>query len=507
MRHHRPRRSDRPGLRGSRSRSRRGERCLPGPLRRVARAALVLVLLLVFPFEAVRAFGSKEVVGTLNGEPVRLEEVDAALEGSIRALWREMEEIVRASAHGICAERAIDRLAGKARLDPDGWRAERWVEARPGPEEIGAHVEEHPEVFAGIDVDPDLVGHRLRVTRYRDEIARRVDAELAGHWRLHLDAVSDEPDSEPLLPPVVADCFDRPITRSEVEAFASFPLYRRRAEIVQSTCRQFEIDHSNPLLLSRMARSQGISVAELMKRNEGSFEPLSETAIEEEARRQYGDGSPISLLKARIGLEAKRRLPGRIAFLEGLRENTTGVCRLSMPAPPVVRVREEEGQGRIVIGPEDGLPVYYFGHLRCRHCRRGIEILEKLKARYGERVRIEFRHHFPDTWLLPFEDALDATCQADPRHFFRFARTRVSKDPGSQISLDKNDGKLEECRKDPRTAVRVLNDTQEALRLGFRDAVPSWVIGERPRRGFQGEALLIETIEKQLRRSSTQTGG
>ena len=182
-------------------------------------------------------------------------------------------------------------------------------------------------------------------------------------------------------------------------------------------------------------------------------------------------------MKARLALEAERRLPGRMAFVEGIRENTVGECALSLPAPPDVHVR---GSGS-TRGPRDALPVVLFTNFQCRHCPASFEILERLEARFAGRIRVELRHHFPDTFLPPFEDALAAACSG-----------------GWERPPDAGGSDFEACLRDPRTAVRVLLDTEEALRLGFRQAVPSWIVGSRPRRGFQGEAILAETIEAQL---------
>ena len=264
---------------------------------------------------------------------------------------------------------------------------------------------------------------------------------------------------------------------------AAFPLYRRRAAVVTSTCRQFDIDYSNPLVIHRMAKAQGVSAEELRKGVDGSFEALSEDEVEAGALEHYGSKDGAALFKARLALEAERRLPGRVAFVSGIQENTVGECALSLPDPPDVRVRGS----RLSQGPRDALPVYLFANFQCRHCSASFDILERLEARFTGRLRVELRHHFPDTFLPMFEEALAAVCRGEWKR-----------------SADARGADFEACLRDPRSAVRVLDDTQEALRLGFREAAPSWVIGLRPRRGFQGEAILAETIEEQLRRGDPQ---
>ena len=52
--------------------------------------------------------------------------------------------------------------------------------------------------------------------------------------------------------------------------------------------------------------------------------------------------------------------------------------------------------------------------------------------------------------------------------------------------------------RDPTTAVAVIADADEALRLGFHEVVPSWVIGHEPRPGFQDDRSLNESVKRQL---------
>lgn len=462
------------------------------------RAALLLAGALLAAAGA-RALQASDVAGSLNGEPVSLAEVDEALDGSLRKSWAEMHQIVRAAARALCAERSVARLAAEAGTDALGWRAAIWSGVEPGPDEVEAYVRDHPEVFAGSDPDARLVAHRLRVTRYRGEIARRTGELLAGAFVLDLPEAPAVPEGAPLLPARVATCFGSAIGAEDVERLASFPLYRRRAEVVTSTCRQFEIDHSNPLLLKRLAKSKQLSVSELMQHAEGTFDELPPEQVEAIARQRYGRADPGTLVRARLALEAQRRLAGRMAVLEGLRKSAVAECALSLPPPPTVSLR---GQGS-ARGPSGALRVVLFGSFACQHCRVSFEILEALEARFAKRIQVEFRHHFPDTLLPPFEDAVSATCSGTQGRFFEFASARFATTgpaPVFEMPLDIDPGLLRECLRDPRTAVSVLNDTEEALRLGFRDALPSWVVGRRPRRGFQGEQILAKTIEQQIGR-------
>ncbi len=147
----------------------------------------------------------------------------------------------------------------------------------------------------------------------------------------------------------------------------------------------------------------------------------------------------------------------------------------------------------------------HFGSFGCRLCPDAWREHRGLEKRWGERIRLGFRHHFPDTALGPFEDALRAECSGRQGALDRFAAWRndaAREGPPSAApdvaawGLDA--AAFQRCVADPLTAVRVLADVDEARRLGFGEAVPSWVVGRRPRRGFQGAAILDETVASEI---------
>jgi predicted DsbA family dithiol-disulfide isomerase len=152
------------------------------------------------------------------------------------------------------------------------------------------------------------------------------------------------------------------------------------------------------------------------------------------------------------------------------------------------------------------MPIYYFGDFDCTNCRAGWQILRAAAARYAGRVRIEFLHHFPEADLALFDSALEAECAGRQGKFADYGEWRTSSvQVGSALDAVGLDGaRLEACMSESRTAVSVLEDTAEALRLGFREAVPSWVIGTQLRRGVQGQSALDLEIEEQLEARATQ---
>ncbi len=425
------------------------------------------------------------VAGTLNGEPVSLAEVDAALKGEIRRAWREFAEVTAEAARALCAERAEARIAERVGVPVARLRGALW-EASAGPR------------AARDATDPDSV-HRLRILGFRRQLRGLSEAEIAGRFALHFDAAA-EPEGEPVLPPRVARCLDADLGREEVEAYAAFPLYRRRAAVVATACRQFEIDHSIPLVVRREARRRGTSVEAMLGAAEAEARREPDPArIEAIARQQYGHVDEIARTKVRLALELEARAQARLGFLEELRDATRGECGLARPAAPSVAPRPRAGGPREPRG--GGLPVIHFGAFRCRLCPDAWREHRALAERWGERVRLEFRHHFPDASRAAFEDALDAECSARQGRLDAYATWRTAgapADTGPARALGLDAEGFARCRADPATAIRVLADVDEAQRLGFREALPSWVVGSRPRRGFQGAGTLDGSVTSEL---------
>jgi|GEM_PF-2960720 len=473
------------------------------------------------------------VAGRINDEPVSLGEVDEVLNGSVARLWREEAEIVRVSAREICRRRALAQLFVRDGKSEREWKSEVWKRSVPTEAEVDASLSQLPDA-ASVGDARLLVRHRLRVRSYRRQLQESADREIGDDFSMVVAGGDDATDtSEPRIPRVVARCLGGTVSGSEVEGFAAFPLFRRRAELVMSVCAQFDIDYSNPLVLERVAKQRGISVDEMMAQVGSTASFADDDDVRALALHHYGRADGSSLDKARLALNAERKVTATMAFVDRLRRTTSGRCSLSMPPPPVVHpvgsVLRPRGQGGSGARPKDTatpstgaqgtggkMAALYFGAFDCRHCEEGWRSFQRFQDRWQGKIEVRFRNHFPETVLPAFEDALGAECARGTGRLRRFGQWRLGtgRSPAVQLdtaqlakAIDLREAALSACMDDPRTAVAVLDDTEEALRLGFREAVPSWVIGRRPRRGFQGDRILDETVQEQLRGAASKLPG
>ncbi len=473
---------------------------LPAP-RLIVAVVVVVVIASGYGVSPAEALRNSDTAGTLDGVAISVGEVDSAADVGAARNWGDIYHIVEAAAHGICVDRALERLIAEADIDLSDWKADIWREVEPSPSMVGDFINANPRLFESLDrPDERLIAHRLRVQRYRARILAQADGVIGRDFHLLIGEFSKTEFGEPRLGPIVAHCLDGVITAKQVEEYAAFPLYRRRASLVASICRQFDIDYSNPLLLTRLARAENMTPEELLRSKEANVARPDESEVRKLAADHYGSNDASSIAKARLALDTLNRGQARMAFLEELRRNAVGSCSLSLPAAPVVTSR---------LGPDSAngrrLRVRYFANFACRHCQQSWQLARRLAEEHAARVTIELHHHFPDSVAPLFEDALAAECSARQGRLWDYANWRFQRysgeiEPDSLArAIEMDAATFGGCMADPLVAVKVLDDTEEALRLGFREAVPSWVIGRRPRRGFQGEVVLDRTIAEEVK--------
>jgi len=453
---------------------------------------------------AAFAYGTQDVAGTLNGEPVTLGEVDVALDGAIHASWVRADIIMREATRAVCADYAIVRIAAEAGLDVAAWRARKWAEARPSATAVRAHA--RALARSGVPrPGRQHMAHLLHVRAYRRSVAEATDRLLEGDYTLALPPPPARFEQEPELPSVVAQCLGHIVTGPEVYGFAAYRLYRQRTDMVTSICRQFDIDYSNPLVLHRMASARGLTVEALIREVERGQAGVSEAAVEEAARIRYGAVDETTRARARFSLTAERRVDARVAFLEEVRADTVGQCALALPPAPMVTVRGVGPGG----APGGRLRVAYFGGFQCRDCAEGWQAADRLRDAWGDRIHVDVRHHFPAVAWPDFKVALEAHCSAWAGRLWEYVawRTRVPAVEASPVyALDLDPAAFEICMQDPTSAVAVIADADEALRLGFREAVPSWVIGHRPWRSFQKDQVLNDSVQHELGTEAVASG-
>ena len=146
-------------------------------------------------------------------------------------------------------------------------------------------------------------------------------------------------------------------------------------------------------LLEREATRRGISVSALEAAEvDGKIAPVSDVevrAVYEASKDQLPPGETEALAQIRSSLTTARQSKRRAEFLNDLR--TRADVRVLMEPPRVsVDISHSPSRGRA----DAPVTIVEFSDFECPFCRRTQPTLKALQTRYGDQVRVVFRH-FP----------------------------------------------------------------------------------------------------------------
>jgi protein-disulfide isomerase len=140
-------------------------------------------------------------------------------------------------------------------------------------------------------------------------------------------------------------------------------------------------------------------------------------------------------------------------------------------------------------GPEKAkVTIIKFSDFECPFCAKSAEVLLKVKKKYGDNIRLVYKH-FP----LPMHSnaipaALASVCvyNQKPQHFWKFyekvlnIHNKLSDSSVKQIALDLkvNKKEFEDCLNSPMTKASVQQDMELAERLGLESTPVFFINGE-----------------------------
>lgn len=189
---------------------------------------------------------------------------------------------------------------------------------------------------------------------------------------------------------VVARIGDDTITQAALEEAAAADLQRlvqERHQILEATLTRM-VDEE---LLAREARRQGVSEEELLASAAEKGAKVPDAAVEaffESNQARIRQPKETVLPQIRAYLEEQQRNDARSALIERLR-SAAGVEILLEPLRVDVSTADAPAKG-----PEDApVTIVEFADFQCPPCGRIRPVLAGLEERYGDRLRLEFRHN------------------------------------------------------------------------------------------------------------------
>ncbi len=180
-------------------------------------------------------------------------------------------------------------------------------------------------------------------------------------------------------------------------------------------------------------------------------------------------------------LQQQKRVQGINQYARALEKKYNVQTFLAMPHTPVVRVNTE---GSPAAGPADSqVTVVEFSDYECPACRANhLDVIKKIKALYGDKVRWVFRDYPLKRHKDAFKAAEAAHCVDEQGRFWEYQDVLFSAENLDETSLVNAAAKLgvspekmRQCMKEEKYKDFIEKGMQEATRAGI-DRTPSFII-------------------------------
>jgi len=310
----------------------------------------------------------------------------------------------------------------------------------------------------------------------------------------------------------LAEVNGKSVTSEEVESALGAQFAQLEEQIYQLKRQQLESLIADRLLANEAAR-RGVSTQALLSAEVTTkAAPVTDQDVEsfyQTNKAQIGAVLDANL-RARITsyLQNQRLEARREEFLQTLRAQSKVVINLP---PPQFRLKTST-EGAPFRG-RDRAPVTIieFSDFHCPFCNRAQTTLAQVMARYGDRVKLVYRH-FPIDQLHPQarRAAEAAVCANDQGKFWAYHDQLYA--AGADASPDRlkalaqaaglNIQAFDQCLSSGKQQQAVQKDVDEAVRLGI-GGTPAFIINGRWLSGAQPLESFARVIEEELRQSES----
>ena len=306
---------------------------------------------------------------------------------------------------------------------------------------------------------------------------------------------------------VVATIDGTPITRDELDRDLIVRLNQLEDEIYD--VRQ---EHLQALIGTRLlateAKRRGTTVDALVKQEVDAKIPAvtdQEVAQFYEANKMQIRADEVSARpRIRTYLEEQRREERRDAFIGSLRK--TAAVNVNLERPAMRRAAIETAGAPAKGAASAKVTIVEFSDFHCPYCRGVQPTLSELLSKYGDRVRLVFRHFPVDTLHPSARKASEAAwCAQQQDKFWQYhdrlylvgndASPATLSRIATEVGLDAN--KFNSCSAGKDAPAAVEKDIDEARRLGL-NGTPTFFINGRPFVGRQPLESFTKVIDEEL---------
>jgi len=302
-----------------------------------------------------------------------------------------------------------------------------------------------------------------------------------------------------------------PIMKADVDAKLGNNLAKLQEEIFR--LRQKQLDSMiDQALLEREASRRSVTIAALVQTEITS---KVEAVTPEDVSKFYEENKTklqgeFKTLEDQIKnyLAAQRLQARQKEFLGGLRQASK--VEVFLTAPPIFR-SEVATAGAPIRGSDDApITIVEFSDFHCPYCRKVQPILDQVRAKYGEKVKLVYRDLPLDNLHPQARAAAEAArCANEQGKFWEFHDKVFKNDPDSSAAtLDRFAQELgmdvpafDACRTSGKYKASVLSSNQEGSRLGLT-GTPSFFINGRILVGAQPVEAFSKIIDEELAKGS-----
>lgn len=296
---------------------------------------------------------------------------------------------------------------------------------------------------------------------------------------------------------VVARWEGTQLTLAEVDAKASSALTQARQQIYDARRGALD-DLVAEKLLDAEAAKRGVTREALLDAEVTQKLPaVDEAKVLElyEANKPRLNGAPLEAVRSRIEAFLMQEAGGerQRAFLDELRKGA-GVKVLLDPPRVAVEVPADAARFGSAEAP---VQIVEWSDFQCPYCTKAATTLAEVKARYGDKVSVVFRHFPLDFHPQARKAAEAAACAQDQGRFWEyhdvlFAHQDALAEDALQTyarDLGLDVGVFGDCLSSGKHAKRVQTDLEEGAKLGVQ-GTPGFFVNGR----FLGGALPIEAF-------------
>jgi protein-disulfide isomerase len=203
-------------------------------------------------------------------------------------------------------------------------------------------------------------------------------------------------------------------------------------------------------------------------------------------------------------LNAQRLQTRQLEFLKSLR--TAAKVDVFLTPPPIVRMKVSTAGAPIRGASDAPVTIIEFSDFHCPFCRRIQPVLDQLRAKYSDKIKIVFRD-FPLDSLHPEARAAaeSARCATEQGKFWEFHDKIFAGNPdGSPATLARfaqelgmDSAAFEACRTSGKYKSSILASNQEGTQLGIT-GTPTFFVNGRMLVGAQPLEAFVRVIDEEL---------